>query len=152
MLKQRIWKFSRLAAAAFAAIGLMALGACRPNLGRDHSDRILHHLDHRVHSLDLSPEQEQKYQTLRAKIGDELHKNYQARVAALMQAKTEFNKEEPDVRALAQFVRQQLQSRQNFILQTPDYFVEFYSILNAEQRRTVRDWVRDHLEDFEPEQ
>ncbi len=130
---------------------LLTTSSCRPSMGRDHSDRILSHMDRKVAHLDLDADQERKYQALREKIRSEMRLNYEARIAATLRVKEEFARENPDVKALSQFVKERIKSRSAFMEQTPDYFAEFYAILKPEQQREVRDWIRDRLEDFEPE-
>lgn len=151
MISIRFWKLVRGAMLAGGAVTMLALAACRPSMGRDYSEHMLRHMDRKVERLELNAEQEQKYQALRERLRGDLRKNYLARIASLQRVKQEFDKENPDVRAAANFVKEQMQSRQGFMQSTPDYFVEFYNILNPEQQREVRDWVRDRLEHFEPE-
>ena len=142
-------KFLILPMAALIALPMMFMGGCRHHgFGEDHSDKILKHVDKRVGRLDLSPEQEKKYQEIRARMSRDLKASFQLKKQALQSLKTEFQKPEPDVRAAAENLKTQIEERTKNMSIMPTYFAEVYEILNENQKKEVLEKIRSKLDRF----
>lgn len=148
MRAKKFFKF-----ATFLLFGVLTLGAfshCRPKWNRDHSEKILSHIDRKVSKLDLDEAQNVKYQSIRSRIQADLKIGHQERMKSIGRIKSEFLKDNPDVNTLSTQIKEDLTKKDNLMFKAPEYFAEIYAILNADQKKEVRDWVNDKLEDFEP--
>jgi len=148
MRAKKIFKF-----ATYFLFGVLTLGAfsqCRPKWNQDHSDKILSYMDRKISKLDLDESQNAKYQSIRARIQADLKLGHQERLKGIGKIKSEFQKENPDVKTLSLQIKEDLSKKDNFMFKAPEYFAEIYAILNLEQKKKVKEWVNDKLEDFEP--
>lgn len=144
-------KFKHITIASIIAVtGLAAFTACgrHHGVGKDHSERMIKKLDHIADRLDLKGEQTAKYQALRARVLEDLKAGHQSRLEGMRKVKAEFQKSEPDMNALAVELRTRLNEGHKRFDKAPDYIVEFYGILDAEQKAQVKEFVLDCLEDI----
>jgi len=107
-------------------------------------------MDRKVSKLDLDEAQNVKYQSIRSRIQADLKIGHQERMKSIGRIKSEFLKDNPDVNTLSTQIKEDLTKKDNLMFKAPEYFAEIYAILNADQKKEVRDWVNDKLEDFEP--
>jgi len=141
-----IYKISTVALALLLLFTAVNCRSYRPHQG---AERILCKLDRRVKSLDLTAEQNERYQSLRSRLKVDIEAHQAARNGVLRQLKLEFEKENPDVAAQSAGIKRAMQDRQTAFLKMPDYYLEFYNILNDEQKSRINERIRKKLRRIE---
>ena len=107
-------------------------------------------MDRKISKLDLNDSQKVKYQAIRTRIQTDLKLGHQERMKGIGKIKAEFLKDDPDVKTLSAQIKDDLSKKDNFMFKAPEYFAEIYAILETDQKKKVKEWVNDKLEDFEP--
>jgi len=131
------------------SIGLLA-GCGGPPMfcDRDFSEHILTRMDKHVEDLDLSATQKEKYEEIRLRIKDNLTKGAQNRKAFFTELKNEINKDNPDVYLLTGLVKQRFKGGPSHLADNLDYFEEFYSILDENQKALLMEDIRTKMNRF----
>lgn len=116
------------------------LGGCRSR--RHHrsehmTKHILARVDSRVEELKLTNAQEAKYQDIRQRLKDQLAKGAEARKTLFEELKREVNKENPNLETAVVRVKVQMDQFPEFMKGILDLFMEFYNILDEEQKAKV---------------
>lgn len=113
---------------------------------KDFSEFLLWRMDRRAKELDLSGEQRGKYEAIRSRIEAHLAEGMEDRKRLMEEFHTEINREDPDVRHLAESLKKKIKEISGFIEENLDLFVEFYEALDDVQRQRVIDAIRDRME------
>ena len=113
--------------------------------GRDFSERILERIDKKVEKLGLKETQQQRYAEIRQKIEADFSKMSEGRKALFKDFQGEINKENPDIDRVAGLLKDRLKEMPDHIARHLDHFVEFYGILNEDQKARLLEKVRDRI-------
>ncbi|MBE7440445.1 MAG: periplasmic heavy metal sensor [Spirochaetales bacterium] len=139
----------KISTGAIALLLLFTAANCRSYRPQQGAERILCKLDRRVKSLNLSPEQNERYQSIRSRLKVDIEAHQAARNGVLRELKQEFEKENPDVAAQTAGIKRAMQERQSAFLKLPDYYSEFYSILDDAQKSEINEKIRKKLRRIE---
>jgi len=101
------------------------------------SDRILKHLDRKVDKLNLTEKQQEKYQELRTKIQSDLNGIKENRNVFVKKVQAEINNDNPDMEKIAAMIKKETVKIPNKINNHIDYFMEFYNVLDNEQKGRI---------------
>ena len=101
--------------------------------GKDFSGHIMSRMDSRVEELDLSETQMEEYEEIRLKVKAGLIEAMENRREFFRELKNEINKDNPDMNALSDHIRQHLNKMPDFMSYNLDLFMEFYNVLDENQ-------------------
>lgn len=113
--------------------------------GKDFSEHVLGRLDKKVGKLDLSEIQQGKYQEIRNKIETDLVKMRENRKVFFRELQNEFNRENPDVSAVVSLLKERSQLIPGFMERKLDQFLDFYNILEEDQKAQVIKKFREKI-------
>lgn len=113
---------------------------------KDFSEFILWRLDKRVEELDLSEAQKGKYEEIKGKIETQLKDGMDDRKRLMEELQTEINKENPDLKVLAESIKKRIKRISAFMKGNLDLFVEFYENLDEEQKDRIMATIRKKME------
>jgi Spy/CpxP family protein refolding chaperone len=116
--------------------------------GKDFSGHILSRMDSRVKELDLSETQMEEYEEIRLKVKAGLTKAMENRREFFRELKREINKDNPDMNALSDYIRQHLNKMPDFMSYNLDLFMEFYNVLDENQRTRLLEKFRNRMDRF----
>ena len=102
-------------------------------------------MDKKVEKLGLTEAQQRSYADIREKIEADFKKMSDGRKALFKDLKGEINKESPDMNRVAGLLKDRLKEMPDRMGRHIDHFVEFYGILNEEQKDQVLKKVRDKI-------
>jgi Spy/CpxP family protein refolding chaperone len=134
----------------FVGFGLVAArGPCRgfhPGFHhKDVSEFILWQLDKRVKGLNLSEAQKEKYEEMKGKIETRFKEHKDDRKRFMGELQITMNKEDPDVKVLSESMKKRMKHFSSFMEGNLDLFVEFYQILDQEQRDKIMATIREKM-------
>ncbi|MFH1490737.1 MAG: Spy/CpxP family protein refolding chaperone [Pseudomonadota bacterium] len=144
-----------LALALIAGCGLFASRGPHPFFngrphpgfrGRDFSKHFLTHLDSRVKTLDLTELQKRKYEEIRAKIEADMAAMKERRKDFLEKIREEIHRENPDMNSLALMIKERLEPLPQHIGAHMDTFMEFYNVLDKDQKAKIHQKIREKLD------
>jgi Spy/CpxP family protein refolding chaperone len=162
-ISKGLWIGGILVVVAGAVILLGPVAGCRPPGWRDgpfepsfcrrgprfadsdFSERILKHVDRHVAELSLTETQQQSYEALKGKLKTHLQEGKTRRVEWVSELRTELRKDKPDIQVVASHVKKATRALPEAMDRHVDLFVQFYSILDEEQRRKVLERFRDRI-------
>jgi hypothetical protein len=113
---------------------------------KDFSEFLLWRLDKGVEELNLSEEQREKYNEIRSRIEKHLTEGMEDRGRLMQEFHSEIDREDPDVRLLAESLKKKINEISGFMEENLDLFVEFYESLDDAQKDRVIDGIRDRME------
>ncbi len=130
-----------------------ACGPCRGFGGGFHPglhqkrflDFVLWRLDKGVEELNLSEVQKGKYGELKAEFEARLRERMDERKKWTEELQAEMSKENPDVKALSESVKQRIERFSGFMGGNLDLLVEFYETLDQQQKEKVLTMVREKM-------
>lgn len=130
---------SLAAIVALIILGMGSVAAFGPPMGMPGKvhQYVLAYIDDQVEELNLSPDQEKKYQALRAKLEANLKAGAEKRKAAFMELYQGINQSNPDVRALTGVIKERMNLIPVMMGANLDLVADFYEILNDEQKAKV---------------
>jgi len=133
--------------------GFQRAGFHSKHHGEEMSEFILWRMDRHMKALDLSQEQEGRYEEMREQIKNSLAGLMEERRRFHEMMREEMNKDKPDIEALANLIKGRLEKMQAQISGKLDLFVEFYGLLDPDQKAQVIDMIRSRAGGFngEPE-
>ncbi len=138
----------------FAGFGLLAgCGPCRgfhrgfhPGFhNKNFPEFILQRLDKRVEALNLSEAQKEKYKEIRGKLETRLKEHMDDTKRWMEEIQTEMKKEEPDVKALSESIKKQINRFPSFMEGNLDLFIGFYETLDKEQKDKILSTIRKKM-------
>ena len=113
---------------------------------KEFAEFILWRLDKKVVELDLTDAQKEKYEVIKGNIQTQLEEGMADRKRMIEEFHAEINKEDPDVKALAETIKRKIEGISGFMEENLDLFVEFYEALDDAQKDRVIDAIRDRME------
>ena len=121
-------------------------GGFHPGLHQKHFlDFVLWRLDKGVEELNLSEAQKKRYEELKGEIKTRLKERLDERKRWREELQTEMSKENPDVRALSESVKQRIERLSGFMEGNLALLVEFYETLDQQQKGKVLAMVRKRM-------
>ena len=105
-------------------------------------------MDSRVEELDLSETQMEEYEEIRLKVKAGLTEAMENRREFFRELKREINKDNPDMNALSDHIRQQLRKMPDFMSYNLDLFMEFYNVLDENQSARLLEKFRNRMDRF----
>jgi len=112
---------------------------------KDLPGYIIKHMDGQVEKLELSPIQKGKYEELRTKLKANLSETMEERKSLFEELQAEINRETPDINVLAGLVKKRLQDSPGSMEENLDLFVDFYNILDQDQKTDVINMIRKRV-------
>ncbi len=112
---------------------------------KDFSEHVLRKMDRHVEELNLTSSQKNEYNMLREKIKSDLKQMKETRKNFFSNLRNEINRPNPDISVMADFVKRGLSRMPDRIQNHMDYFVEFYHILDENQKNDVIGGFRKKL-------
>ena len=116
--------------------------------GRDFSKHVLESLDAKVERLNLSESQQVEYEEIREKIEADMAAMKEGRKKFFTELKREMDDENPDIERISGLVKEKLQQMPARVEAHLDQFVEFYSILDEEQKNLLIERFREKMNRF----
>jgi Spy/CpxP family protein refolding chaperone len=113
---------------------------------KDFGEFILWRMDKKVVELDLTDAQKEKYEAIKGNIQRQLEEGRADRKRIIEKFHAEINKEDPDVKALAETLKKKIEGISGFMEENLDLFVEFYEALDDAQKDRVIDAIRERME------
>ena len=147
----------------FAGLGIAEVFAagdssCGPRFGlfggRPHSRHIfggdmpgfmLKRLDRKVKDLNLTPDQQAKYDELRAQLKERLQAAKEDRLKFREVLRNELAKESPDTAVLTAMVKKKVEGISASVQDGIDLFADFYSTLDENQKQKVLAGIRKRM-------
>ena len=111
--------------------------------GRDFHEHVLDRLDSAAESLDLSEAQEEEYAEIRLRAEALLTEGMEERRTFFRDLRTEMDTEVPDLAQVATLVKERAEKIPTFVGRHVDLFVEFYNILDENQRAELVKMIRE---------
>ena len=115
--------------------------------GKDFSEFILARIDSRVEDLDLSEDQMEEYGEIRQRVKGKFVFAMEKRREFFRELRDEVNEDNPDMNALAGRIKLHLGKMEDFMSGNLDLLMEFYNILDEDQKARVIEKMRDKMED-----
>jgi Spy/CpxP family protein refolding chaperone len=121
----------------------ITLGGCERGWGsKGHTpDHIMKKIDSEVKELNLTPEQQTKYQDIRRRLEVDVRKHMDSMKQLHGDIEKNLKGERPDVNAMAAQLKKQFAEEGDPRQKLVDYFVEFYNILNPDQQKKLIDHI-----------
>lgn len=117
--------------------------------GKEFPNHVLEKMDSEIEALQLTEAQQETYREIRAKVESELVEMGQERKAIFQEVKTEIDKDAPDLNILADLLKshaKRFPDRMTFFV---DRFMDFYQVLDAEQKGKVVAEFKGKFKKFE---
>ena len=112
---------------------------------KDISEFILWRLDKGVEGLNLSEAQKGKYEEMKGKLETRFKELREDRKRWMEEFQTAMKKEDPDVKALSESVKKRIERFSGFMEGNLDLFVQFYEILDQEQKDKIMATIREKM-------
>ena len=141
----------------FTGFGLVAAlepwGGFHPRRGfhhgfdhKDIAEFLLWRMDKKMKALNLSEEQQEKYNQIRSNIEKQLTEGMDDRKMMMDTFQREMSQEDPDVRRLAEMVKTKIDEVSGLMNENLELAVGFYESLNETQRNEVLNAIRERME------
>lgn len=114
---------------------------------RDFPKRLMKHWDKHVAELDLSEPQRERYEEIREEILASLEKAREDRESFFSDLRSEIDREDPDLERIVGLVKDKLQEMPRLVEENLDYFLEFYNILDDNQKAQVMEMIRERMKE-----
>jgi len=125
--------------------GFCGKGFHRGFHGRDFPKHILERLDGKVEELNLSESQQVEYEEIRDKIAADMSNMMENRKNFFTELKEEMDQENPDIEKIAAVLKEKLEQMPLKIGAHLDHFVEFYNILDEDQKGRMIERFREKM-------
>lgn len=110
---------------------------------------MLRRLDKRVKKLELTDTQSKQYEEIKARLKNDLLNDFSTLKKTHASISTQIMMDDPDITAVAEELKQQMKGFPNLRAKYIDYFVEFYGILDEEQKQKVLTHIHRRLKHVE---
>ena len=129
-------------AAACVVMGLL-LSSCghRNHFSRHKPEHMLKRIDRRVKSLDLTETQKTQYNEIRKRMVNDLNEDINKFKDLPDQIGMTISEENPDMEEMAELLKMRMSETPALRGKYIDYFVEFYTILDEEQKQQVLEHI-----------
>jgi hypothetical protein len=122
-------------------LSIMLLGMGCNRHKRFHGERfqkmVLEKMDDLSEDLNLDSTQKEKYNLIRTGVESDMKKHHKERRAFALKIKGEVDKNEPDIDKIITLVKGKDWDHKSFKNKYADKFLEFYTILDEEQRKII---------------
>jgi len=113
--------------------------------GKDFSEFILARIDSRVEDLDLTATQMEEYGEIRQGVKGKFVFAMGKRREFFRELRDEINEDNPDINALAGRIKLHLGKMEDFMSGNLDLLMEFYNILDEDQKARVIEKMREKM-------
>jgi Spy/CpxP family protein refolding chaperone len=113
--------------------------------GKGMADHILSRIDSRMAFLELNETQKEKVEEIKAKIKTRLNEGLEDRNALITELRAEMNEENPDVNNVSEIIKTRIRKMSSFMEENIDLFVEFYNILDDDQKAQMIERFREKM-------
>ena len=110
---------------------------------------VLEKVDSHVEALELTAAQQERYQEIRAQVESELVEIGESRKAFFQEVKTEMEKDSPELTVVADLLKGHSRRFPERITFFVDRFMDFYAILEPQQKDQVVSHLKAKLKKFE---
>ena len=110
---------------------------------------MLSHMDDKMEELNLSEEQKEKYAQLKASFKADFEEMRTGRYEFMNDMRTVIDQKNPDMQRVAGLVKERLNRMPDRIGTHLDQLVDFYNILDEEQKARVLDRMRERMANCE---
>jgi Spy/CpxP family protein refolding chaperone len=124
--------------------------ACGPHhhCGKDMEEHMLKRLDRQVEDLKLNTDQQKKYTDVRAKVATEMRASIKHRKDTMKIMQDELDKENPDLEKAVKAIQEKMKSKPAEMSIYGDHFLEFYAVLNPEQKKALQKDLKEKSKRF----
>jgi hypothetical protein len=112
----------------------------------DVADYFLWRLDRQAGALDLSADQQEKYDLWRDDLKAHVTQGGDARRQWMTNFRMELNKPEPNIPLLLDSLQTKIAEMSGFATQNLDFFSDLWQTLNKEQQRSILEQVRQRID------
>lgn len=113
--------------------------------GGDMPGFVLKRLDRKVKELNLTPDQQAKYDELRAQLKERMLAAKEDRLNFRETVRNELSKELPDVAALNAMMKRKIENVSGALQGGLDLFADFYSTLDEGQKQKVLSGIKKNM-------
>ncbi len=156
MLKKRTVLLSVALLGTLVIAGVGMVGCHRPPMlyggachGEEFSKYVLEKVDSEVAELELTAAQQERYREIRAQVESQLVEMGRERKALFQEVKTEIDKDAPDLNVLADLLKSHARHFPDRMTFFVDQFMDFYQVLDTEQRGEVVAHLKGKFKKFE---
>lgn len=110
------------------------------------SEFILKRCDTRAEDLKLSEEQQQEYLRIRSEMKENIIEAMEKRRMFLVELRDEINRENPDMHAVAQQLKERVNNIPGFVSENVDHLLVFYDMLDESQKARVVERIRCRMD------
>jgi len=113
--------------------------------GKGMADHILSRIDSRMAFLELNETQKEKVEEIKAKIKTRLTEGMEDRNALMTELRAKLNGENPDVNNVSELIKKRIRNMSSFMEENLDLFVEFYNMLDDNQKAQLIERFREKM-------
>ena len=129
--------------------GFCGRGSHPPFFRKAFRERMLSHMDDKMEGLNLSEMQKKKYAQLKTSFKTDFEKMRSGRYEFMNEMRAVIDQKNPDMQKLAGLIKDRLNRMPDRIGPHLDQLVDFYNILNEEQKVRVLDRMRERMANCE---
>lgn len=109
-------------------------------------EHVLSKVDYAMQELKLTADQQTKYSAIRTKMATSMDALMERHEKVHETLKADWQKPNPDVKAIALDIKKEINSLPNPITAQIDYMIEVYDILDANQQKQLVSMLKDHMD------
>ena len=125
--------------------GFCGRGLHPPFFRKAFPERILNRMDNKMEELNLSEEQKEKYSQLKASFKADFEEMRSGRLKFMNDMRAVMDQQKPDMQKLAGLIKDRLNRMPDRIGTHLDELVDFYNILDEEQKARVLERMRERM-------
>ncbi len=129
--------------------GFCGRGSHPPFFRKAFRERMLSRMDDKIEQLNLSEEQKEKYTQLKASFKADFEEMRSGRSKFMNDMRAVIDQKNPDMQRVAGLVKDRLNRMPDRIGTHLNQLVDFYNILNEEQKAKVLDRMRERMANCE---
>ena len=129
--------------------GFCGRGSHPPFFRKAFRERLLSRMDDKMEELNLSEEQKEKYAQLKTSFKADFEEMRSGRSQFMNEIKAVIDEKNPDMQRVAGLVKTRLNRIPDRVGTNLDQLVDFYNILNEEQKAKVLARMRERMADCE---
>ncbi len=141
-----------LLALSCVAVASLLLTSCARHPRRQHRpdpEVMLRRLDTRVKKLELTEAQTRQYKEIRTRFKRDLLNDFSSLKNTHTEISAQIMMDDPDIPAIADELKQRMAGSPDLRAKYLDYFVEFYNILDEDQKQKVLKHINRRLKHVE---
>ena len=109
------------------------------------TEHVLSRMDEKVEDLNLTKKQQKEYVEIRLEVKEKMTKAMEKSKEIFIQLQNKINKDKPDMNAMAETVKKQLNKIPEIMAGKLDLFIKFYNILDEKQKSKVIETMRKKM-------